>query len=105
MALERISKLIRSEQFQILGVNIDPKRNLEQARKFIAKHNIGYPSVSDPKQKIFESYGAEIVPTAYLIDREGVVRFVHKGFTPRCEDDIQRKILAVVNELRVASSQ
>jgi cytochrome c biogenesis protein CcmG/thiol:disulfide interchange protein DsbE len=89
-ALEKLRSELASEDFQILAVNVDKKP--KKARKFLAKHSIGYPSVSDPEGAIPERYGLETMPTSYLIDRQGVVRYVHKGFHAGDIEEIRRQI-------------
>jgi peroxiredoxin len=77
-ALENLRKEFPADQFQVLAVNLDKK--VSKARKFMKRKNIGYPSVSDPKGRTPEQFGLETMPTSYLIDPKGVVRYVHKGF-------------------------
>ena len=67
-----------SEEFQIIAVNLDQKK--KKALRFLAKHPVGYPSASDPKGRLPGQYGVDTMPTSYLIDRDGVIRYVHRGF-------------------------
>ena len=76
--LEELRKQFPSDQFQILAVNVD--QDPEKARKFLARTKVGYPSATDPKGRIPESFGIETMPTSFLIDRRGVIRHVHHGF-------------------------
>ncbi len=76
--LEELRKQFPSDQFQILAVNVD--QDPEKARKFLARTQVGYPSATDPKGRIPESFGIETMPTSFLIDRRGVIRHVHQGF-------------------------
>jgi peroxiredoxin len=76
--LEELRKEFPNEQFQILAVNVD--QDPEKARAFLARTRVGYPSASDPKGRIPETFGIETMPTSFLIDRSGVVRHVHRGF-------------------------
>jgi peroxiredoxin len=64
--------------FEVLAVNVD--RDPEQARRFLARLDVGYPSASDPEGRIPEQFGIETMPTSFLIDRQGVIRYVHDGF-------------------------
>jgi peroxiredoxin len=76
--LEQLRKQFPSDQFQIVAVNVD--QDPAKARKFLERTRIGYPSATDPKGKIPETFGIETMPTSFLIDRRGVVRYVHQGF-------------------------
>ena len=76
--LEELRKQFPTDQFQILAVNVD--QDPEKARKFLGRTKVGYPSATDPKGRIPETFGIETMPTSFLIDRRGVIRYVHQGF-------------------------
>ena len=65
-------------EFQIIAVNLDQKK--KKALRFLEKNPIGYPSASDPKGRLPGQFGVETMPTSYLIDENGVIRYVHRGF-------------------------
>jgi peroxiredoxin len=67
-----------SEDFQIIAVNLDQKA--KKAIRFLSKNPVGYPSASDPDGRLPSKYGVDTMPTSYLIDRDGVIRYVHRGF-------------------------
>jgi thiol-disulfide isomerase/thioredoxin len=89
-ALEKLRAEFAGDDFQIVAVNVDKKP--KKARKFLEKNPTGYPSVSDPKGTVPASYGLETMPTSYLVDRNGVVRYVHEGFRDGDIDEIRRQI-------------
>ena len=95
-ALEKLRSEFASADFQILAVNLDKKP--KKALKFLRKHPIGYPSGSDPKGIFPASYGLETMPTSYLLDRQGVVRYVHKGFRDGDIEEIRREIQRLVKK-------
>ncbi len=68
-----------AEDFQIIAVNLDQQK--KKALRFLKKNPIGYPSASDPKGRLPEQYGVETMPTSFLIDPNGVIRYVHRGFS------------------------
>ncbi len=76
--LEALSKEFPADQFAIVGVNVDTK--LADARRALERRGVSYPNASDPEGKLPKRFGLETMPSSYLIDREGVVRFVHRGF-------------------------
>lgn len=67
-----------ASDFQIIAINLDQKT--KKAKRFLKKNPIGYPSASDPKGRLPEKFGVETMPTSFLIDRDGVIRYVHRGF-------------------------
>jgi peroxiredoxin len=76
--LEELRKQFPSDQFQILAVNVD--QDPQKARKFLERTKVGYPSATDPRGSIPTTFGIETMPTSFLIDRGGVIRYVHHGF-------------------------
>jgi thiol-disulfide isomerase/thioredoxin len=89
-ALEKMRADFPERDFQILAVNLDKKP--AKALKFLDKFRVGYPSVSDPKGAFPASYGLETMPTSYLIDRDGIVRYVHEGFRKNDIEQIRDEI-------------
>jgi peroxiredoxin len=88
--LEELRKQFPSDQFQILAVNVDP--DPDKARKFLERTKIGYPSATDPKGRIPQSFGIETMPTSFLIDRRGVIRYVHHGFRKGDVPELRERI-------------
>ena len=76
--VEKMRGEFPSDQFQIIAVNLDQKE--KKALRFLSKNPVGYPSASDPKGRLPDQYGVDTMPTSYLIDRKGVIRYVHRGF-------------------------
>lgn len=77
--IEEMRAEFPADQFQILAVNLDQKE--KKALRFLEKNPIGYPSASDPKGRLPGQFGVDTMPTSYLIDGDGVIRYVHRGFS------------------------
>ena len=92
--LDELRKDFPSERFQVLAVNVD--RDPGKARAFLDKRPVGYPSVMDPQGRIPERFGLETMPTSYLIDARGVVRFVNEGFRVGDIDELRENIEALL---------
>ncbi len=92
--IEAMRKAFPSDDFQVLAVNLDQKE--KKALRFLKKHPVGYPSASDPKGKLPEQYGVDTMPTSYLIDRKGIIRYVHRGFQRGDSSKLRREIRALL---------
>lgn len=86
----------------MIAINVD--RDPERAQKFLADHPVGYPSAADPEGKLPEAFGLETMPTSYLIDRKGVVRYVHRGFRAGDDAEIRERIRALIGSERAVAS-
>lgn len=74
---------IGADKFEIFAVNLD--ENVDDAMAFLAKYPVNYPVVWDQAQSTPEQYQVMGMPSSYLVDQNGVLRAVHKGFK---EEDI-----------------
>ncbi len=76
-ALDEIQKKF-GDRVVVLAVNVDEKAaNME---KFLAKHPISFTVVRDGSHKLVAVAEPETMPTSFILDGEGKVRFLHKGF-------------------------
>ncbi len=96
--LEELQQEFGADAFQVVGVNLD--QDPAKGRRFLRKISVSYPSAMDPKGAIPETFGLETMPTSYLLDRDGVIRHVHKGFRKSDLPGLREKIAALVKESR-----
>jgi thiol-disulfide isomerase/thioredoxin len=62
----------------IIAVSVD--KSAAAYEKFIERLKPGFVTVRDERQELVAAVKAPAMPTSYLMDRRGVVRFVHRGF-------------------------
>lgn len=80
--------------FVLLGVNED--NNLKSLQESEKKHNLNWRSWWDMDQLIAQQWQLEGLPTLYLIDAKGIVRW--KSSFPLDEDEMGQRIEALVKE-------
>jgi len=62
----------------VLAVNVDEKAaNMD---KFLKRHPVTFTVVRDAGHKLVAAVSPETMPTSFILDGEGKVRFLHKGF-------------------------
>jgi len=88
-----------ADDFQVVAVNLDQKA--KKALRFLEKNPIGYPSAADPKGKLPAQFGLETMPTSYLIDRDGVIRYVHEGFSRGDGSRIREEIRMLLKQQKL----
>ena len=76
--LDKIQQAYRARGFTVLAVSVDEKAG--DMQKFLAAHAVSFPVVRDAGQKLVAAAGVESMPTSLLVDRRGLIRFVHVGF-------------------------
>jgi peroxiredoxin len=94
--IEAMRSEFPAQDFQIIAVNLDQAK--KKALRFLAKNPVGYPSASDPKGRLPGQYGVETMPTSYLIDRDGVIRYVHRGFQRGDSAKLREEIRALLKK-------
>jgi thiol-disulfide isomerase/thioredoxin len=66
------------DRLVVVAVNVDEKAaNME---KFTTKHSVSFTIVRDAQQKLVAVAEPQTMPTSFVLDAEGKVRFVHSGF-------------------------
>lgn len=53
----------------------------EEVRAFLSEEGLSFPVINDPERAIAARYGVQAVPAAFVLDSEGDVRFVARGYT------------------------
>jgi len=76
--LERLAKA-RRETLQVLGVNLDAVSQA-RVRAFVRELGITFPILLDPELAVGKTYRVRGLPTSFVVDRDGVVRFREIGY-------------------------
>lgn len=83
-ALEAAYRKLQGEGFVILGVDLynaerNQRRGLEDVQRFARTYGVSYPLLLDEAGDVGGAYAIAPIPTSYMIDREGKVRYVKVG--------------------------
>ena len=76
--LERLAQA-RRETIQVLGVNLDTV-NPAKVRAFVRQLGLSFPILLDPDLAVGKTYRVRGLPTSFVVDRDGVVRFREIGY-------------------------
>lgn len=95
-ALDSLYKKNASRGFAVIGVNKDAK--LDEAERFAKRLPVAFPLVVDDKDAIAKGFDVKAMPSGYLIDRKGVVRKVHRGFTEETAERLEREVEELLKE-------
>jgi thiol-disulfide isomerase/thioredoxin len=77
-ALEELHKRYAGQGLVVLGINLDETK--EAMQEFLAKHPASFAIVRDHQQKMVKTVSISTMPTSFILDSEGKVRFIHNGF-------------------------
>ena len=80
----------------MIAVNLDEDR--DAGLEFLDSFPVDYTVLYDPASETPELYNVMGMPTSVLIDREGVVRYIHKGFKPSDMKKIKKEVDKLLKE-------
>ncbi len=83
--IARLSRKYTDAGLVLLAVNID--RQPTNAAKFLKQEGVEVTPLWDSRKKVVRAYEVRKMPTSYLIDRAGIVRYITEGFA---ETDLER---------------
>lgn len=89
-AYDRLLATFGHRRFSIIAISVDEQP--EQARHFLERHPVRYITAIDSGGHIARHYDLKGMPTSYLIDRSGRVRYVNLGFQPDDSDMLAGEI-------------
>lgn len=71
----------------------DPEdKNAEDIKKFVEELKVSFPIVWDKEKKTAGTYQPPKMPTSFVIDKAGVVRFVHPGYTDGEDEKLAKEV-------------
>lgn len=94
--LNQLNQDFSGKGLKILGVNVDERP--EDATAFLARHAPSFNVVADADRDCPRQFDVAGMPASYLIDREGVIRFMHLGFRPGTGNQIRMQVEQLLNE-------
>ena len=94
--LNRLYEKYRASGFVMLGVNIDEDAN--NAMGVANKLGLKFPVLLDTDKKVSRLYDLSTMPSTVVIDRDGRVRYVHRGYRDGYEENYDKQILQLVKE-------
>lgn len=82
--------------FQLLGVNVDD--DVRNATGVSTKLGLHFPVLLDTQKKVSRLYDLSTMPSTVLIDRDGRVRYVHRGYKDGYERTYEEQIRELLRE-------
>jgi peroxiredoxin len=94
--LNRLYEKYRASGLVLLGVNVD--ENTRAAVDVAAKLGVTFPVLPDTDKTVSRLYDLRAMPSTVLIDRDGRVRYLHRGYLAGYEDNYDRQIRELLKE-------
>jgi len=94
--LETLYEKYRKSGFVLLGVNVDDDPHAAMA--VAQKLNVSFPVLLDTEKKVSKLYDLNTMPSTVVIDRDGKMRFLHRGYRAGTEADYEQQIRGLLKE-------
>lgn len=95
-ALDSLHEEFHGDGLAVVAINVD--EDAKSALAFLAGRSPSMTILFDPKGRSPEDFKVEGMPSSFLIDREGRIRFRHLGFTEKTRADFRREISILLGE-------
>lgn len=86
----------RKVGFSLLAINVDD--DPANARAMARKLGLKFPVLLDTDKRISRLYDVTAMPSTWLIDRDGRVRYVHRGYVSGVERAYQTEVRELLAE-------
>ena len=95
-ALDAIYREFHGRGLEVLAINVDENR--KDADGFLSGHAYQMPLIFDSAGQSPRTAGVYGMPTSFLVDRAGMIRFVHRGYSDKVLESYKREVLQLLGE-------
>jgi thiol-disulfide isomerase/thioredoxin len=95
-ALDALYREYSPQGLEVLAVNLDERR--KDADTFLEGRPHTLTVFYDPKGVAPAAFGVKGMPTSFVIDRDGKIRFTHMGYSGNVEESYRREIVQLLGE-------
>ena len=88
--LNRLYEKYKASGFVLLGVNVDD--DVRNATDVAAKLAVSFPVLLDTDKAVSKLYDLSTMPSTVLVDRDGKVRYLHRGYLAGYEDTYDKQV-------------
>jgi thiol-disulfide isomerase/thioredoxin len=94
--LSELHEQYRDLGFTVLGVNVEA--DTRKARKLLEDAPVSFPVLFDSDSVVSREYDVVAMPSTVLVDRNGKLRYLHKGYKPGLEAVYQQQVRDLLRE-------
>jgi cytochrome c biogenesis protein CcmG, thiol:disulfide interchange protein DsbE len=82
----------------IVGISEDEAEDKGKIAKFASTYGAKFTLAWDEDKSIAQAYKPDTMPSSFIVDRKGVVRFAHIGYHDGDEGEIEKEIQELLNK-------
>ena len=95
-ALDSIYREYQPRGLEVLAVNLDERRR--DADAFLGNHPHRMTVLFDPKGASPVAFGVQGMPSSFVIDKAGNIRFTHMGYSGNVDESYRQEITQLLGE-------
>jgi peroxiredoxin len=95
-ALDELHNRYHSLGFTVLGVNVE--EDSREAREILNDLQVSFPVLLDNSSMVSRLYDIVAMPSTVLVDRNGNIRYLHKGYQPGLEEVYLQQVRELIRE-------
>ncbi len=89
--MNNLQKKYGKQGLKVIAINLDSDKGA--AKRFLKKNPAKFTIAYDTENKTPELYGLMVMPTTYLVDRQGNLVDVHKGFKQSQTAKVEKTVM------------
>jgi len=94
--LERLKQELDDQLFEVLAGNVGERKY--KVWKFVKLISFELPVLLDTRKDTFKAWGASVLPTTFLLDKQGRIRYRVQGDIEWDSEDVVALIEELINE-------
>lgn len=94
--LSELHDKYKSLGFTVLGVNVEEDPG--KAMKLLEEQPVSFPVLLDSNSVVSKQYDVVAMPSTVIVDRNGNMRYLHKGYKPGLEDVYLQQVRDLIRE-------
>jgi thiol-disulfide isomerase/thioredoxin len=95
--LDQLYRDYKDRGLDVFAVNVDEHK--KDANRFLAGRAHAMPVFFDPQGRTPEAFKVQAMPTSFLIDRRGTIRFAHQGYSEHVLQSYKAEIEQLIREM------
>jgi thiol-disulfide isomerase/thioredoxin len=94
--LDQLHSRYRSLGFTVLGVNVE--EDPHKAKELLKDLHVSFPVLFDDHSTVSRLYDIAAMPSTVLVDRNGNMRYLYKGYQPGLENIYAQQVRELIGE-------